>query len=321
MADGLVNLRNIRHFVVVAEEENLHRAAERLRIAQPALTRQIKLLELDLGAVLFERLPRGLKLTAAGRSYLKDARDVLAMSLAASRRARLVDQGFLGSIKLGFHEVAHRYAVFKAVMARFMADYPNVQFEFHTMSSQDQIDGLIRAELDAGFLYSWNPLPPPLASVRIRKDNYLVVAPPQHPLARRSSTSLAELADEPFIWIDRPRNHAQSDALIAACARVGFTPRIVHDGVGSESSMLSLVSIGAGLAFLPSSLREVNPPVALVPVVDFDVNVELHLVYQSDNSSLALEHFIRCTENVANAMASLEVESPSEHLAPEEAAP
>jgi len=319
MTSGLVNLRNINHFVVVAEEENLHRAAERLRIAQPALTRQIKLLEQNIGALLFERLPRGLRLTAAGRSYLQDARNVLAMSLAASRRAKLVDEGFLGSIKLGFHEVAHRYLVFKAIMAEFMAQYPEVQFEFRTLSSQEQIDALIRDELDTGFLYSWKPLPPPLASVVVRTDSYAVAVSAQHLFAQRASISLGELADQPFLWVDRSRNLAQSNVLIAACARAGFVPRIVHDGIVSEASMLSLVSVGAGIAFLPLSLQETNPPIALIPVDGLDVDVELHLAYREDARSAALDHFIGCARSVAAGTAGGQAKAVPDYPALEKA--
>jgi DNA-binding transcriptional LysR family regulator len=298
MSEGLVNLRTIRHFVIVAEEENLHRASERLRIAQPALTRQIKMLEMDLGAILFERLPRGLRLTAAGESYLRDARNLLRMSVESSRRAMLVDRGFVGSIRLGFHEVAHRYRIFKAVLSQFMQDHGDVQFTFRTMTSQEQIDALLTDDLDAGFIYLWNPLPPQLDSILLRQDHYLVALSHKHPLAGLPSVTLSMLRDEAFIWVDRSRNLGQSDTLMTACARAGFVPRIVHDGCNSEASMLSLISIGAGMAFLPASLEEIDPPVALVPVSDLNVHVELHQAFRADRRLAVLERLIECTRSI-----------------------
>jgi DNA-binding transcriptional LysR family regulator len=297
--EGLVNLRTLRHFVVVAEEENLHRAAERLHIAQPALTRQIKLLEADLGAVLFERSARGLKLTPAGDSYLADARTILGMAVQASRRAALVDKGFMGTLRLGFHEVAHRYSVFKEVMSRFMREHDDVQFAFHTMSSQQQIDALISGEIDAGFIYLWNALPHQLESSKMRDDSYLVGLAGTHPLAISKTIALSDLADEPFIWVDRSLNSAQSNTLLKACARAGFVPRMVHDGFNSESAMLSLVSIGAGLAFLPASLEETNPPIALRRADGLDVHIELHLAFRSGPRHAVLNRFIEAANDVA----------------------
>ncbi|MDB5714504.1 MAG: transcriptional regulator, LysR family [Sphingomonadales bacterium] len=298
MSEGLVNLRTIRYFIVVAEEENLHRASERLRIAQPALTRQIKMLELDLGAILFERLPRGLKLTAAGESYLRDARNLMRMSVESSRRAMLVDRGFVGSIRLGFHEVAHRYLIFKKVLSQFMQDHGKVQFTFRTMSSPEQIDALLTDDLDAGFVYLWNPLPPQLNSIMLRRDHYLVALPPKHRLVGLPSVTLSMLRDEAFIWVDRSRNLSQSDTLMTACARADFIPQIVHEGCNSEASMLSLISIGAGIAFLPASLEESDPPVALVPVSDLNVHVELHQAFRTDRKLAVLERLIECTNSI-----------------------
>ncbi|MBB4633834.1 LysR substrate-binding domain-containing protein [Sphingosinicella soli] len=298
MSNGLVNLRTVRHFVVVAEELNLHRAAERLGIAQPALSRQIKILEESLDVILFERLPRGLRLTDAGRRYLRDGRNLLSMSLQASREALLVSRGFMGSIRLGFHEVAHRYDVFKDILSTFMKQYEDVQFSFRTMSSQEQIDALLRDQLDAGFVYVWNELPPQLQGHRMRKDSYLLALSRDHPLAGADSIDTEDLKDEPFIWVDRSRNLAQTNSLMTACARAGFVPKIVHDGFNSEASMLSLISIGAGLAFLPSSLKETDPPIALIPVRGFDVGVELHLVFRAGATTEVMNRFIECAKSV-----------------------
>jgi DNA-binding transcriptional LysR family regulator len=292
-----MNFRSLRYFVTISEELNLHRAAERLCIAQPALTRQIKALEDELAVKLFERGPRGLKLTPSGESFLEDARLLLELGEQARRRAALVDRGELGTVRLGFHEVAHRYAIFRSVMSQFIAKNPNIHFHFRVVSSHQQIELLGTGEIDAGFLYVWEPLPSHVLSRKLRSDNFVLAVPQTHPLASADTLKLTDLADQPFIWVDRSRNRAQSDMLMKMCTQGGLIPNIVHDGLTSEAAMLSLVAAGAGFAFVPASARETARGVTLREINDMSVEVEFHLAWRERNKA-AVKWFIECIEEL-----------------------
>jgi DNA-binding transcriptional LysR family regulator len=292
-----MNFRSLQYFVTISEELNLHRAAERLCIAQPALTRQIKALEDELSVTLFDRGPRGLKLTPSGESFLEDARLLLDLGQQARRRVSLVERGELGTVRLGFHEVAHRYAVFRTVMSQFIAGNPNIHFHFRVVSSHQQIELLGTGEIDVGFLYLWEPLPSHLLSRRLRNETFVLAAPEAHPLASAGTIELADLANQPFVWVDRSRNRAQSDLLMKMCTQAGLVPNIVHDGVTSEAAMLSLVAAGAGFAFVPASARETATGVTLREIRDLALEVEFHLAWRERNKAAAVKWFIASTES------------------------
>jgi DNA-binding transcriptional LysR family regulator len=291
-----MNFRSLHYFVAISEELNLHRAAERLCIAQPALTRQIKALEDELSVTLFDRGPRGLKLTPSGESFLEDARLLLELGKQARRRVSLVERGELGTVRLGFHEVAHRYDVFRTVMSQFIAQNPNIHFHFRVISSHQQIELLGTGEIDAGFLYAWEPLPSHISSRKLRDETFVLAAPQAHPLASAETIELADLTNQPFVWVDRSRNRAQSDTLMKMCTQGGLVPNIVHDGVTSEAAMLSLVAAGAGFAFVPASARDTATGVALREIRDMALEVEFHLVWRERNKAAAVKWFIESVE-------------------------
>jgi DNA-binding transcriptional LysR family regulator len=202
----------------------------------------------------------------------------------------------MGTVRLGFHEVAHRYAVFRSVMSRFIAQNPNIHFHFRVVSSHQQIELLGTGEIDAGFLYVWEPLPSHILSRQLRNETFVLAAPEAHPLASADTIGLADLADQPFVWVDRSRNRAQSDMLMKMCTKAGMVPNIVHDGVTSEAAMLSLVAAGAGFAFVPASARETATGVTLREIRDMALEVEFHLVWRERNKAAAVKWFIESTE-------------------------
>jgi DNA-binding transcriptional LysR family regulator len=292
-----MNLRSLSYFVVVSEELNLHRAAERLHIVQPALSRQIKALEKELDARLFVRGARGLSLTSPGKLFLKDARLMLELGRQARRRVSAADRGELGTVRLGFHEVAHRYGVFRGLISQFITRNPGVHFQFRVSSSQQQIELLGSGEIDVGFIYVWEPVPGHLLSTRLRRETFVLAMPEAHPLATLERISAADVADKPFVWVERSRNRAQSDALIKMCTRAGFVPNTVHEGVTSEAATLSLVAAGAGFAFVPSSARQHASGVVLREVADLCVELEFHMAWRAAARAAAVERFISAAEN------------------------
>lgn len=288
-----MDLHRLRYFIAVAETGSTHRAADRVLISQPAVARQVRLLEEELAIRLFERDGRGMRLTDAGKSFLADARKLIEAADRARHKAALIDEGFTGSLRLGFHEIAHRYPEFRRILGRFREAHPDIDYVVTVCSSQVQLDLLRKGELDVGFLFLWDRPAADLRTMRIRSDDYLLVLPESHPLSRDAEIDGRSLRGERFVWVDRQQNAVQSQLLIAACANAGFSPRVAYEGLSSEMAMVSLVAAGLGLAILPASLAEEAPRgVVLRRIRDFAVGVELHLVWRPEAVTGALARFI-----------------------------
>jgi DNA-binding transcriptional LysR family regulator len=293
-----VNLRRLRYFVVVAEEQNLHRASARLHIAQPALSRQIRILEEELETTLFDRLSRGIRLSLAGHSFLEDARQILRLADQARSRARSVESGKVGTLRVGFHDAAHHYPVLRTLFARYRTDFANVHFRFVSSSSQRQVDALLSNELDVGFAYSWEQPVAGLNALSLARDDIGLAVNCDHPLATKPRVLVEDLVDEPFLWADTVLFRSHSDAIMRACAAAGFFPNIWHQGLTSLEAMISLVAAGMGLAIVPQITSRAEG-VVIRKVEQLTYPVELLLLSYGGNPSAALANFIDYATAVA----------------------
>jgi len=296
-----MELRRIRYFVAIAEEENMHRAAEKLHIAQPAMTRQMNILEQEIGVKLFERLPRGLRLSSAGKAFLNDAQALLNMAKLARDRAYAVGTGRVGKLRIGFHEVVHRYAEFCNFLAEFSNRHPQIEFQLTAMSSKLQVEALSMGRLDCAFIYVWEKVPRSISTIALRGDEYGIVLPENHRLASRTSIDLREMSEERFIWIDRTQFSIQSHRLMSACDSAGFVPNIVYEGLSSEAAVRSLVSSGLGCALLPLSIGEQSARgVRVVPCEQPLLSVELHLAWLTESRSPLIEPTVEIAQRIAS---------------------
>jgi DNA-binding transcriptional LysR family regulator len=287
-----MELRHLRYFLAVAEEENFHRAAARLHVAQPALSRQIQALEQALGVELFERLPRGIRLSNPGHAYLEDVRRILGDVARAQDRVRRVAQGQLGQVRIGFNEIAARQPYLPGFFQAARARYPDIDLKLTLLVSQLQMDALRTGQIDAGFLFHRPPENDELDFIRIDDDDYAIAMPRTHRLAGRRNLRLADLQDEPFIMMSQHSNRVLYERLMAACVAGGLVPRQVHEA-NNEYAIVNLVAAGVGLAFLNRSFRLHSlPDVMLHAVEDFSVPVQLELVWRRDNRSPALARFV-----------------------------
>ena len=255
-----MELRHLRYFVAVAEELHFGRAAERLHIAQPPLSRQIRDLERELGTPLFERGRRGVELTPAGRAFLPEARLTLAQAERAQRTAQRAAGGEIGRIRVGFSEAATYSEILPDVLAFFRMHLPNIGISLFEMEPLQQAEALRDGRIDLGILQS----PPPDADRWLRVDvvyaSPLVAALPRgHPLADRTRLSLADLADEPFVLWGRGGAPRFYDTLIDACARAGFEPRIVYRARGVDAR-LSYIAAGLGVGLEAETYAVVQRP-------------------------------------------------------------
>lgn len=198
-----MELRHLRYFVGVGEEQHFGRAAERLHIAQPALSRQIQDLEREIGFPLFDRLPRGVKLSAAGKLFLEDARRILAEVHEATRRAECVASGKAGALRVGFVEAISWHGVVPECFRRFRGKHPDAELTPVPMLTVEQVEAVRSGRLDAGFIVSMSILGKELDQRLVAQHSVVLAAPKGHPLTRQPRLRLSDLNDVPFVWFPR----------------------------------------------------------------------------------------------------------------------
>jgi DNA-binding transcriptional LysR family regulator len=299
-----VDLRQLRAFVAIAEAGTVGRAAERLRVAQPALSRQLQQLERAVGGALFARLPRGVRLTPAGAAFLDEARAVLARAARAVDRARRAARGEVGRVRVGFVEPATYSGLVPRAVRDHHRAHPGVRVVLRPAVTTRILAGLARGRLDAGLVYDaaeWALAGagrgPAVAAAdalvvdALAPDPLVAALPRGHPLARHKLLDLAALADAPFLWFDRAYSPAFHDRVARAVAAAGARLR-VSQHYDTHATGLSLVAAGAGLTFIAASARRYKPQdVVLRPVRDLGVVLTLCLVTRADDAATATSAF------------------------------
>jgi DNA-binding transcriptional LysR family regulator len=280
-------------FLAAAEEANFQRAARRLNIAQSALSRHIGALEADLGGVrLFERLPRGVRLTASGQLYLEDVRRILASVDEATIRVQRLERGQTGRVRVAFTEAVAARPLLAAVLRRFQGAYAEVQIDLIAMVSKDQRAALRTGEIDIGFLYAEAGDEGEFMTLHLMTDNFVLAAPWGHPLLDLPEIRLRDLAGQPLIFPSRWHAPVLYDRMMAEFRSRNIIPTIVTENPSADI-LNCLVSAGVGLGFLITSQRERAPAdVVLRPIVDFSLPLPLVLAWLRDNGSPIIPNFL-----------------------------
>ena len=248
-----MELRHLRYFAAVAEAENVTRAALRLHVSQPALSRQVRDLEDELGFALLLRTAKSVSLTEAGRVFLSEARAVLQRAYEAVKAARAVAVGGSGELHVGYAP-SPTVRLLPPALRAFQAELPQVRVKLHDLSTEEMIAGLREGRLQLAILVK--PIRAMLRGLRfeaLERDALRLAVAPGHPLARRRSVTRAQAAAEPFVGLTRrdyPEYYVTFDELFAA---TGVRPRIVeeHDGA---TSLIAAVEAGGGVALVSQSL-------------------------------------------------------------------
>jgi DNA-binding transcriptional LysR family regulator len=244
-----MELRHFRYFVAVAEEENVSRAAVKLHVSQPGVSRQIHDLEEEIGFSLFERSAKSVRLTAAGRIFLAEARLVLEHAAEAVKKARagakLPEEINVGYAPSGTVEILPR------ALRAFLGIFPGVRVTLHDLSAEEMVPLLLEKKLNVALTVPPCKLPRTLEMRELEQYDICIAVRPKHPLAKAPFVSLDEMADEPLVVYnqkDYPDYHKLLDSLFATIER---PPRIgsEHDGV---ISLIAAVEAGHGFAFVPS---------------------------------------------------------------------
>ncbi len=246
-----MELRHLRYFVSVAELGSISRAAEKLFIAQPALSAQIKQLEEEVGAALLVRLPRGVRLTPAGESFFGDAKAILARAQQASVRAREKQSGQRTTLRLGLVPTA-THSVLPGLLRRVGELGLAAHIEAREMITSRQLQALRNDEIDLGLARPGEGSTP-AETVAAIDDPYCLVVPVDHPLAAGDGPlALKRAAREHFVGFSRYREVDYFDRTAALCLQAGFTPDIRHEA-GQFVNVLALVACGLGVAIVPAS--------------------------------------------------------------------
>ena len=292
-----MELRHLRYFVSVGEEQHFGRAAARLNVAQPALSRQIQDLEREMGFLLFDRLPRGVRLSTAGKLFLSDARRILQDVDEAKRRVERIALGKAGTLRIGIAMALSWHGMVVASFREFRRRQPDAELVLHHLLSIHQVEAVLSGRLDAGFAAAVAPWNKDLAHWEFAQDRILLAVPKGHPLTKRGKIRLRDLRGLPFIWFQRSANPTFDDQLMQECARGGLSaPRIVHQATDRDT-VLSLVQYRMGIAWMTESRRWHCPrDIVLLPVVDMKVRLPFNLIWKKDNSSPLLQKFVAQVE-------------------------
>lgn len=253
-----MNLRQIQQFAVLAETMNFRRAAERLHIAQPPLSVSIKRLEDELGAPLFLRERRGLRLTAVGHALLPAARQIASLAQQMKVMAAFAAGGAAGQLRIGFVGSA-TYRMFPRALPEFRRRYPQVELVLRESTTTQMLRQVERGEIDVGLVRYPVVEETSARMVPVEFDRLVAAVPSAFPVAARRRLRLAALRDEPFILYSAAAAHNLRAQVLAACQQAGFAPMIVQEAVQVQT-LLSLVASGIGVALVPSVSQALGTP-------------------------------------------------------------
>jgi LysR family transcriptional regulator, benzoate and cis,cis-muconate-responsive activator of ben and cat genes len=286
-----MELRHLRYFVAVAEELNVRRAAQRLHVSQPPLSRQIHDLEDELGARLFDRRKQRLALTPAGEAFLKEAKQILSHAQRAAQLAKATSRGEAGQLSVAILPPIGGMFLPPAIRA-FRERYPLVDLNVLELSPQAQVAALMDRRIDLGFV----PLPvvqrvPDLEFEPVREVEMMAVLPPGHRLSKRRRLTLQKLAHEPFVLLNRSSAALLHDWILNQCREAGFEAQVIKLA-DSPLSILELVSAGFGVSLLPDVFQRYPSDACFRPLPPATPKFQLSLAWRRDNDSPLLKVFL-----------------------------
>lgn len=285
----VIDLRQMRYFVALGETLHFGRAAARLNVTQPPLSRQVAALEAELGLQLVDRRRRAVTLTPAGSAFLDECRQILARVDTACETARRIDRGELGQLSIGFMmHAAHSVAA--GLASRFMAAFPDVSLNLRDMLPSLLRDEVIAGQIDAGILFA----PPHTAGLRmstILSEKLCCALPADHPLATAPIIPVAALRDDPLIATRTDLSPYLRATIVDHCRAAGFTPRIAME-VQVHQTIVSLVAEGMGIAIVPQSLERLAPSNVVFRPLENAPSVDSVLLWRADNANPALQSLI-----------------------------
>ncbi len=289
-----MELHDLRYFVAVAEDLHFGRAAERLHMTQPALSRQIQALEAEIDVQLSQRTKRSVKLTIAGQAFFEEAKQILCHTEQAIQTTQRVARGEVGQLRLSFTASALR-TVLPEIVRVFRAHYPDVQLTMNERCTQDQVVAFENHQVDVGFLYP--PVDEKLLALQpIADEVWIIALPKEHHLADQASLTLSELANEAFILHPRQEGTAFYDQIVRLCEQAGFSPNVVQE-VETSQTRVGLVAAEMGITFVPEHLQNVGDGNVIYRRLQGAApQLQLAIARRRDNFSPIVQQFLQVVE-------------------------
>ncbi|WP_378188035.1 LysR family transcriptional regulator [Aquimarina sp. W85] len=283
-----LELRHFNYFIAVAEELHFRRAAERLHISQPGLSRQIKQMETIIGAKLFVRDKRNVVLTTAGAYLKKELSHILNHVEVTLKHTELIDKGDLGEIRIGFLGSAMQQVIPK-LLVQTNKTHPDIKFSLEEMSNYDQVESILNDTLDLGFV-RLDFVPDPIAKKEILTETFSIVLPQNHPLNKDRFENIAQLKDENFILFSSDYSSLYFAQIMSICQDAGFSPKVSHKSVHAQT-IFKLVENGLGVAIVPTSLQDgFDLDIKCFEIPKIPQRAVLSIIWRKDNRNPVLPH-------------------------------
>jgi DNA-binding transcriptional LysR family regulator len=283
-----MELRHLRYFVAAAEALNISQAAKHLHVSQPPLSRQIRDLEQEIGAALFDRDHKKLRLTLAGQYFLEEAKKILSQAKRAAKAASAAGRGQAGKVTIAFLSPLGGLFL-PSILRSFRQKFPLVDVDLFEMVPREQLEALLDSQIDLAFVASGevqsssNFAFEPVMEVELR-----LALPLEHRLAKLRRIPLAELEEERFIILKRSAAPATHDFLLRLCRSSGFEPNVVKQS-DSARSILDLVAAGLGVSIVPEHFQRCPSDVVLRRIAPKPPAIPLSMVWRKNDTSPTLE--------------------------------
>lgn len=285
-----LELRHLKYFIAVAEDLHFRKAAERLFISQPGLSRQIKQMEDDLGIKLFERHNRKVELTKAGHYLKTEITQHLKDLDRIFNQAKLLNDGIDGDLKFGYVGSAMQ-DIIPNLLLKFRTENPNAHFSLKELDNQKQIDSLLSQDIDIGFV-RLERVPRDLQIKPILKENFCLVLPENHPINQTNFKSLKQFKNEAFILFDSKYSASYFEKVMQIFGDNGFSPIIAHNTVHA-SSIYKLVEHNFGISIVPKSLQTQNiSGIKFIELAKIPQKTILSVIWNKKNRNPILEKFL-----------------------------
>lgn len=298
-----MELRHLRYFVAVAEEEHITRAAARLSIQQPPLSQQIKMLEEEIGVELFDRSPRKIRLNSAGKVFLSDARRILAAVHESVQRVRQFELGREGALLIGMTSSAMMHPMAVRILEQFRATYPLFSLQIEEGANHEMIRQVEEERLDFAFVRTDVMRYPTLTCKTLADEKMIVAVPGRHPLAKdlERPIALEDLRSVDLLVYRHIGGAGICEILLDAMTARGVRPRIVNE-TERMMSAINMVAAGFGVAVVPKSLRAFNVPNVVYRDLDNEsgFTVPLNVAYRNQVPTESMRRFLtHCVSEAA----------------------
>jgi LysR family transcriptional regulator, benzoate and cis,cis-muconate-responsive activator of ben and cat genes len=291
-----MEFRQLQYFLGVANELHFSKAAEKLFIAQPALSRQIQALEENLGVLLFERDKRNVKLTSAGEYLREEATQVLSQLENISNRTQLIHHGEEGELRIG-HPGSAIYSVIPPLLSQLRSVFPQIKANLSEILEDDLFGFLKNYQIDVGFIRE------PFVDIHLNakvllKESFALVLPENHWITPENFTSLAQIKNEPFVLPPRHAGSTYYDLLVRMCEREGFSPNVVHESIHG-ATILRLVEYNLGISIMPISYRlSTAMRVKFIELKDIPERTQLSMAWRKNDKNPILQNFLKVADEM-----------------------